>query len=85
MFSLLKRGDQDEKSGRLDSLLTVFILGVSLGFFSIINTWDYPVYAALTVLAFILLKINLSKNGVLEHILGFFTHWVPPPSPLPQS
>ena len=85
MFSLLKKGAQDEKSGRLDSLLAVFILGVSLGFFSIINTWDYPVYAVLTVLAFILLKINLSKNGVLERILGLFTHWVPPPSPLPQS
>ena len=56
MFSLLKKDDDDVKSTKSDSILTVLILGISLGFFSIINTWDYPIYAALTVLACILLK-----------------------------
>ncbi len=69
VFSLLKRGDDDAKSTRSDSLLTVLILGISLGFFLFINTWDYPVYAALTLLACILLKLNLSKKGILGVIL----------------
>jgi len=77
MFSLLKKDDDNVKSARSDSILTVFILGVSLGFFLFINTWDYPVYAALTVLAFVLLKINLSKNVILGVILVSLILYVP--------
>jgi len=77
MFSLLKKGDDDVRNGRLDSLLTVFILGISLGFFIFINTWDYPIYAAFTLLAFILFKLNLSKKGILGVILVSLVLYVP--------
>ena len=77
MFALLKKGDGDIKSTRSDSLLNVLILGVSLGFFSIINTWDYPIYAVFTVLAFILLKLNLSKKEGLGIILVSLIMYVP--------
>jgi len=77
VFSLLKRGDDDVKSTSSNSLLTVFILGISLGFFLFINTWDYTVYAALTLLAFILLKLNLSKKGILGVILVSLILYVP--------
>jgi YYY domain-containing protein len=77
MFSLLRKCDDDVKSTRSNSLLTVFILGISLGFFLFINTWDYPVYAALTILAFILLKLNLSKKGILGVILVSLIVYVP--------
>jgi YYY domain-containing protein len=77
MFSLLKRGDDDVKSGRLDSLLTVFILGISLGFFIFVNTWDYPIYAAFTVLTFIFFKLNLNEKGILGVILVSLVLYVP--------
>ncbi|MFA5054853.1 MAG: DUF2298 domain-containing protein [Dehalococcoidia bacterium] len=77
IFSLLRKSDEAIKSTRWDSLLTVLILGVSLGFFSIINTWDYPLYAAFTLLAFILLKIKLSKKSVLGIIIVSLILYVP--------
>jgi len=77
MFSLLKRGDDDVKNGRLDSLLTVFILGISLGFFIFINTWDYLIYAAFTLFAFIFFKLNLNKKGMLGVILVSLVLYVP--------
>lgn len=77
IFSLLKKSDEAIKNTRWDSLLTVLILGVSLGFFSIINTWDYPLYAAFTLLAFILLKIKLSKKSALGIIIVSLILYVP--------
>ncbi len=65
VFALFKRGNPSSGSSKWDSLLNVFILGTSLGFFLLINTWEYPTYVAFILLAFILLKIDLDKRGFL--------------------
>lgn len=77
MLSLLKRGDDDVKSSRSDLPLTVVILGISLGFFMFINTWEYPIYAAFTLLAFIFLKLDLNKKSILGVILMSIVLYVP--------
>ena len=69
LFALFKGAEHESKPVKSDFLLNVFILGVSLGFFWLLNTWDYPVYFALTVFAFILLRTNLSIKG-LAAIVG---------------
>ena len=65
ILSLLTRGEPSGNGGRSDSLLRVFILGLCLGFFAFVNMWSYPVYLGLIVLACLLLKLNLSKKGLL--------------------
>jgi YYY domain-containing protein len=69
VFALLKKDNDDVKTARSDSVLRVFILAISLGFLSLVNTWDFPIYAAFTILAFILLKLNLSKKDILGVIV----------------
>ena len=53
----------DSGVSKSDSLLNVFVLGLSLGFISFVNTWDYPAYAAFTLFAFVLLKMRLFTGG----------------------
>jgi len=65
LFGLLQRSRFGEKFTRSDTLLDVFVLSLSLGFFSIVNTWEYPVYAALTVAAFVLLRIRRSIGSTV--------------------
>jgi len=65
LFALLKRSRFSEKIGRSDTLLDIFVLSLTLGFFSILNTWEYPVYAALAVAAFVLLRIRRSIRGTV--------------------
>lgn len=77
IFSLFKKDDESVGLSRSDSLLIISIIGVSLGFFSLINIWDYPIYAALTVLAFIFLKMNLSKRQALGVLLLSLIMYVP--------
>jgi YYY domain-containing protein len=77
VFALLKKGNDDVKTARLDSVLRVFILAISLGFLSLVNTWDFPIYAAFTILAFLLLKLNLSKKGILGVIVLSLILYVP--------
>ena len=69
LFALFKRAENESKPAKPDFLLNVFILGISLGFFWLLNTWDYPVYLALTVFAFILLGTKLGIKG-LAAIVG---------------
>ncbi len=73
IFALFQKGQLGERVSTSDTLLDVFIVGLSLGFFCIINTWEYPVYIALTLAAFVLLRIRHSIKctvGVLGGILG---------------
>jgi YYY domain-containing protein len=77
ILSLLRKGDQDERNGRLDWLLTIFILGISLGFFCLVNTWDYPIYIAFTLFAFIFFKLNINKRAILGIILVSLILYVP--------
>jgi len=69
IFALLRKSHFSDKIARSDTLLDVSILGLCLGFFSLINTWEYPVYILFTVLAFVLLKIRRGIKGTLS-ILG---------------
>jgi YYY domain-containing protein len=65
VLALFKGGSVGLTGSKWDSLLNVFILGISLGFFSFINMWSYPVYVVFTLLAFMLLRIDLNKKGIL--------------------
>ena len=65
VLSLLTRNTPVTISSKSDSLLKVVILGLSLGFFAFVNTWSYPIYLLFFVLAFMLLKINLSKREII--------------------
>lgn len=65
VLSLLNRGHPMRDSGKSDSLLSIFILGLSLGFLAFVYTWSYPIYLAFVVLAFLLLKLNLNKKGIV--------------------
>jgi YYY domain-containing protein len=64
LFTLFKGTEHGGRPAKVDLLLSVFVLGISLGFFWLINTWDYPLYLALTVLAFMLLNINIGIKGL---------------------
>ena len=65
MFALFRGSGAGHAESKWNSLLIIFILGISLGFFAFVNTWDYPAYIAFTLLAFLLLRIGLSKKGIL--------------------
>jgi YYY domain-containing protein len=69
VLSLLTKGEPVINGSRTDSLLRIFILGLSLGVLAFINTWSYPIYLAFIVLAFLLLKTNLSKKGIISVIV----------------
>ena len=47
------------------NILEICILGVCLGFFCILNTWEYPTYIFFTVLAFVILRISPSIRGTV--------------------
>ena len=65
IFALFKKSDSDSKITKYDSLLSVFIIGLSLGFLSFVNMWGYPTYLIFAVLAFLLLRINISKKSIV--------------------
>lgn len=69
IFALFWKSHFSGKIARSDNLLHISILGLCLGFFSIINTWEYPVYIIFTLLAFVLLKIRHGIKATLS-ILG---------------
>jgi len=77
IFSSIKKDDEDIELTKADSLLRVLILGVGLGFFLLLNTWDYPIYLALTVLAFILFKTSLNRKAILGIILLSLIMYIP--------
>jgi len=65
IFALFQRGRLSDRIARSDTLLDIFVLGLCLGFFFILNTWEYPTYIIFTILAFILLRIRPSIKGTL--------------------
>lgn len=69
VLSLLTKGESVINNLKTDSLLRIFILGLSLGALSFINTWSYPIYLGFITLAFLLLKLNLSKKGFVSIIV----------------
>ena len=75
--SLLKKDGDDFQRGKWDWLLVMFVLGVSLGFFLLLNTWDYPIYAALTVLVFVFFRLNTSRKSIVGILLVSLVLYVP--------
>ncbi|MDY6916496.1 MAG: DUF2298 domain-containing protein, partial [Chloroflexota bacterium] len=65
MFALFQRSRLAEKVEMRDTALYVFVLAVCLGFFFIVNTWEYATYTGFTIAAFILLRIRPSLKGNL--------------------
>jgi len=64
VFALVKRGGRGEGASTWVSPLNILVLGASLGFFALVNTWEYPTYAALAVLAFLLLRRDLTRKDI---------------------
>ena len=77
VLSLLTKGKPVTNGSKTDSLLRIFILGLSLGIFAFVNTWSYPIYLGFIVLAFLLLHINLSKKGIVSVIVLSFLLYLP--------
>jgi len=65
IFAVFQRGRLSDRVERSDTLIDILILGLCLGFFFILNTWEYPTYIIFTVLAFILLRIRRTIRGNL--------------------
>lgn len=65
IFALFKREYLNYKIGLSDTLLDILLLGICLGFFFILNTWEYPTYIIFALLAFIFLRIRSSIRGTL--------------------
>lgn len=58
IFALFKKSSSTGIQTRWGWLIDVFILGICLGFLSLVHSWDYPVYVILTLGAALLLKLN---------------------------
>ena len=77
ILSLLKKDNESFQRGKWDWLLVVFVLGISLGFFLLLNTWDYPIYAALIVLVFLFFRLNISRKCIAPILLLSLLCYVP--------
>jgi YYY domain-containing protein len=65
IFTLFMRRRSGEEVGRSDTLLWIAVLAVCMGFFLILNTWDYPVYLVFMIAAFVLLGIRRGIKRML--------------------
>lgn len=65
IFALSVRRQSGEEVKRSDTLLWIAVLAVCIGFFLILNTWDYPVYIVFMIAAFILLRIRRGIKSTL--------------------
>jgi len=74
---LAKKSQPDGKTAKLDSLLAVVILGLSLGFLAFVDTWSYPTYILFAILAFILLGTNLGWKRLLSVIALSILFYLP--------
>ena len=74
---LARKSEPDRKIAKSDSLLAVVILGLSLGFLAFVDTWSFPVYLLLAILAFILLRTNLGWKKFLGVIALSIIFYLP--------
>ena len=75
IFALFKKARSTEIQTGWGSLLDVFILGISLGFLSLVHTWDYPVYVVFTLAAALLLKLD--KKAIIGIVALSFLLYLP--------
>jgi YYY domain-containing protein len=74
---LARKSRPDGKTAKSDSLLAVVILGLSLGFLAFVDTWSFPTYVLLAILAFILLRTNLGWKRLLGVIALSIIFYLP--------
>ena len=74
---LAKKNEPDSKMAKSDSLLTIIIMGLSLGFLAFVDTWSYPTYILFAILAFILLRTNLGWKRLLGVIALSILFYLP--------
>ena len=65
IFALFQKGRLSSELSRADTRIDIAVLSLCLGFFFILNTWEYPTYIIFTALAFLLLRIRPSIKGTL--------------------
>ena len=65
IFAVFRKGSLIEGNFNRDSLLSIVILGLGLGFFPFLNAWDYPTYIVFAILAFVFLAMKPSIKGAL--------------------
>ena len=65
VFALFQKGSLRGKNVWTDTLVDIVVLSLCLGFFFILNTWEYPTYIIFTILAFILLRIGSTLKGMI--------------------
>jgi YYY domain-containing protein len=56
IFSIYRKSRVDTQFSRSDVFLIILVLSICLGFFFMMNTWEYPTYVIFTIAAFILMK-----------------------------
>ena len=77
--SVFKRTDHDPDD-RVIKFLGLLISGIFLGFFLLINTWNYPTFVIFTGVAIVLVafqKGGIDKNNIISAPIsrGFY-HWI---------
>jgi len=65
VLALVKRAGSETVLRRSEYLSGIALLALTLGFFGILNTWSYVVYLVFLLLAFVLLRTNLSKKAMV--------------------
>lgn len=68
ILAVVRTGGLSLWEGKADYLVHILILGVTLGFFTFVHTWEYPAYLLLTLLSFLLLKIKFDVKSLVAII-----------------
>jgi YYY domain-containing protein len=66
VLALFSRRHEAQPGDRLYWLLSVFILGLTLGSLTFINTWSYPAYLLFFLLASLALRMGISKKAIVS-------------------
>jgi YYY domain-containing protein len=68
VFALFMRRRRGDDLGRSGTLLWIAVLAICMGFFLIMNTWDYPVYLVFMIAVFVLLRISRGIKRMLIEV-----------------
>jgi len=68
ILAVVRTGGFSLKEGKVDYFIHILIIGVTLGFFTIVHTWEYPTYLLFMLFAFLLLKIKVAWKTLIAII-----------------
>jgi len=68
ILALVKKGGLGREEGTVNYLVHIFVVGLALGFFAFVHTWEYPFYLIFTLLCFILLRLKFDLKGLVAII-----------------